>query len=282
MANDTRSENEYLSVIGLPDLDSQFNPMKTLDLTKGLHLLKECIQPDAAPEQAKEFLVNLTKCIAVTKQAVPVRNPRAGNESADLFRLHRHLTSEKASLANLTERTRDEDRLEREAWCHWSPSSADPVRGAWERLVTYQMPLQNSRADKAWGKVDLVGMSPEGLPVVVELKGDRSKDPVLKVMIQALAYGIAIQSAWPRLRPHWLKATSHLRSPLQLPKELVRCPLVCAAPDDYWTAALECLDLEARKDLGALATAFECQGFPTRFVKLQRLKQGLSAELFNL
>ena len=256
--------------------------LEQLDFNKGLHLLKKFIKKASAPEQAKEFLVNLTRCIDVTKGVVPKRRSRAGDGSDDLFCLHRHLLSQKASLTNPKTLTREEDRLEREAWCHWSPSSADPVLEAWERLITFQMPLQNHRKDKAWGKVDLVGMSSAGLPVVIELKGGSSKEPILRVLIQALAYGIAIQSVWPILRPHWLKVTSQLRLPRHLPEELKECPLVCAAPAEYWDASLEYLDQEARKDLRALVAAFKVQGFPARFVKLERLKQGLSGELFDL
>lgn len=252
------------------------NSPEQLDFTKGLHILKDDIQ------QTRDLLNNLDTAITATRDLAPKREPKSKKTDENLFRLQRDLLSQEASIANPIKLTRKEDRLEREAWCHWSSPSAVPVPGAWERLVTYQMPLRNSREDKAWGNVDLVGMSPEGLPVVVECKAGGSDDPILRVMIQALAYGIAIQSAWPKLRPHWLKATSHLRKPLQLPKELVVCPLVCAAPPEYWDAALGCLDQEARKDLGELVTAFGYQGFPTRFVKLHRLKPGLSAELFNL
>lgn len=253
------------------------NSPEQLDFTKGLHILKDDIR------QTRDLLNNLDTAITATRGKAPKRESKSEKLDENLFRLQRDLLSQEASLANPRKLTRKEDRLEREAWLLWR---SRPVDRAWERLVTFQMPLQNSREDKAWGKVDLVGMSLEGLPVVVELKAGGSRDPILQVMIQALAYGIAIQSSWPKLRPHWLKATSDLRSPLQLPEELVVCPLVCAAPPEYWDAAIkdlnQDLDQHALEDLRELVKAFDSQGFPTSFLKLSRPTQSLVAEVFEL
>lgn len=58
-------------------------------------------------------------------------------------------------------------------------------------IQTYQMPLQGTRNDARWGKIDLVGATAEALPAVIELKQEGATDTPLRMLAEGLAYGCA-------------------------------------------------------------------------------------------
>ncbi len=244
--------------------------MNHLDPNQGLHLLKKQIKQDYATEQAEFIRQNLEKLIVSTERAAPRR--QLGRKKADLYRLwSRNLDEEKRLLP--TRGGHSEAYLERAAWCRWYEAGGR-VLGSWERLVTFQMPLNNSLADEGWGKVDILGLSPDGLPVVVELKRAKSKDSLLAVMVQALAYGIALRVNWDQFRQHWQKALTRMGEPREVPESLGDCPLVCAAPEKYWQRALAerrgemWIDPDMRQKLRNLAVEFGKHRYPVSFVSL--------------
>jgi hypothetical protein len=66
-------------------------------------------------------------------------------------------------------------------------------------LLTPASAARSPRYDvKQWGEVDLVGRSPEGAPVVIELKGASSNEPPLRGIAEGVAYAIALRQAWRR------------------------------------------------------------------------------------
>jgi hypothetical protein len=48
--------------------------------------------------------------------------------------------------------------------------------------------LRDANADKRWGEINLLGRSPEGWPVIIELKGASSTEPPLRGIVEGVAF----------------------------------------------------------------------------------------------
>jgi hypothetical protein len=120
-------------------------------------------------------------------------------------------------------------------------------------IQTYQMPLQGTRKDRRWGKVDLVGATPDALPVVIELKQEQATDTPLRMLVEGLAYACAVRKAWNEsgLRAEWTDAMRENGFTQELPKTLVTVPL-------FRELVLKCND----------------HGFPIHFVQFDIVMAG--------
>ena len=135
-----------------------------------------------------------------------------------------------------------EDRWERSLWRMWRPSEkcmpATEFHPLSPRILTYQFPLAGEEDSAGWGEIDLVGVSPEGTPVVIEVKAEKSQDSPVAVVMEAVRYGVALREFWKRgvLRKEWCDALGVVGlAPKQpLPNDLRPLNLLCAAPDAYW------------------------------------------------
>lgn len=141
------------------------------------------------------------------------------------------------------------------------------------------MPLQGKRADKGWGKIDLIGATPEALPAVIELKQEGAKDTPLRMLAEALAYACAVRVAWQagRFRDEWMAAMSESGLPVEPPATLDRVPLLLLAPGDFWrrTIGTPGVRTKGKVPVGAWSAfrrlADECgvHGFPTHCVRFE-------------
>ena len=75
--------------------------------------------------------------------------------------------------------------------------------------MAFQVSLAAKRAAEGRGEIDLLGVAEDGLPVVIELKRGDSTEPPAALLVQAAAYGIALQRAWWFLRKEWLQKVRH-------------------------------------------------------------------------
>lgn len=178
-----------------------------------------------AKEQTEDILRNLENLIENTRCKAPVRTKD--------FCLTRR-TNPKL--------THEEDKWERAMYEKWGP-----LKGSGEyvptckRIQTYQYPLQASRKDRCWGKIDLLGIGPDFLPVPNELKKRKTNESPLRMLVEVAAYGFAIRKVWPNLRKHWIKAVHGFgASPSNFPETLddLKLTLVGVAPEEYWCRCL--------------------------------------------
>ena len=134
--------------------------------------------------------------------------------------------------------------LEKLIWMQWGYEAANK-RGqqffgdACRFIQTYQMPLQGTWGDKGWGKIDLLGVTHQGLPVVIELKPEKSNDPPLRMLAEGLAYACALRKAWntseSKFRDEW-QAAMRLRGISQsYSQKLTEIPVILLAPSEFWT-----------------------------------------------
>src|SRR5262249_42116412 len=155
--------------------------MRQIDRTVSLHAQGKVFQLKYLAHQADSLLEDIDDLIAATERAAPVRTKQP------------YVLTREAAGAPVNE----EARWERAIWADWHRSSASEfVPGVCSSIVSYQVMLRDTNSDKRWGEVDLLGRSPEGWPVVIELKGASSNEPPLRGIVEGVAYAIAIRKAW--------------------------------------------------------------------------------------
>jgi hypothetical protein len=136
---------------------------------------------------------------------------------------------------------RPEDRWERTIWRKFRPADGNQPKSSFHPLaptiLTYQLPIFGEGTRGGWEKIDLVGVSADSLPVVIELKGENANDSPLAVVLEAVRYGIAVRHLWEcGLREQWVEALTlgGITPVPELPRRLTGCHLICAAPGEYW------------------------------------------------
>jgi len=235
-----------------------------IDCTMSMHVLKNEFTKTYLAEQCEQLLDGLDRAIAATVECAPVRRNSGYFVERD----------------GGTPRAESTEALwERAMWAHFcDPLLSPAVPGAWYRLVTYQVPLRNTQDDDRWGSVDLLGVSHQGLPVVVELKrpGAHEVTPV-EMLVQAAAYALALRKAWTQgFGRQWYELVS-ARYGFHSPPAIGAAPvvhLVGAAPAEYWQNWLgdspkaRKVTVQDWSQVSALVTALGERGLPATFVEI--------------
>lgn len=248
----------------------------------GLHVLKDAwcqkaylgVQSRALAERGQ-----LSTAIAATFAAAPVRQQG--------FRLDR-------SVAEDIHESEQERRLESAMMRRWGVAGMWPVSRAWSRLVACQVPLYDQQQRQGWGYIDLLGVTADGLPVVVELKKapealtdgkTGATETPLRMMLEAAAYAIALRKNWEHFRPEWIARLRELDLPAQvitqIPLKLERVPLVAAAPASFWidwlpvTEKGRTVTRETWESFKTLLSEFEMENLPVSFVSISGHDQNI-------
>lgn len=230
--------------------------MNEMIATEGLHRLKAKLQKRFFAQQCAALASCLPQALAATEAEAPVRkNPYI----IDRNHARQTLAHPEANW---------EEALFRD-WKDERPDSSAP----WRRLLTYQVNLPDSRGDRDWGEIDLLGVSRGLLPVVIELKAPRSSQSPAQMLVQAAAYGVALRKAWVKgFRREWEERVPGKTPP---PDKLATCELVCAAPSEYWmewtggTPRARTVKADAWAALSTLREGLRKGGLPSVFVRLR-------------
>lgn len=244
--------------------------IRNLDCNQSLHLMGDLFQKTHLAVQCEQLIQGLDCAIEATRRAARIRrNPYV-------------LTRKPRSAVSGPEAT-----LEEAIWRRWhKKDSGRGVPGAWYRIISYQLMLRDTNENSGgWGEVDLVGVSYQGLPSVIEIKRHNAEDSPLRVLVQATAYAIAIQEAWEVLGAQWAK---HVKAAygfeLSPSKELATCALVCGAHQNYWdnwigeTAKAKRVVPQTWVSMIKLVGALAERGFPATFLRLEYSPDQTDAE----
>ena len=115
--------------------------------------------------------------------------------------------------------------------------------GGWMRLLDYEVPLKASNNDERLGKIDLLGATNRGRPVIIELKvsqknNSRGNTPLLALM-QGLRYAAVVQA-----NNRAIAAEARERYDIDVSDEP---PIVqIMAPEDWWRGWFEMADSTRR------------------------------------
>lgn len=130
------------------------------------------------------------------------------------------------------------------------------------RLVGFQVPVYDNVSRDGWDKIDLVGVDPGGEPVVIELKSLKASDKPLRVILEGVAYAIALQKVWPMFCEELASVMTEC-NPNQMPQHFHVCLL---APRNNWERWEENINNEdgARESLVRLIGRLGEHGFVLR------------------
>ena len=202
--------------------------MNDLDPSWGLHHLGQgsYFQLKYLTKQCDKIEQNLDQLIAFTKPPVRERE----------FRLKKIRAARMHSSSK-------ERRLEYKIWEFARVMTDGPILKEFcETIHSYQVPLRKHGAqtleNHGWKAVDLVGCDKNGLPAIIELKYDHgekkgsSNETPLRMIVEAAAYGIAINHMWEftKFKEEWVMEF-HPKDP---PAVLASIPLIGLAPLQYW------------------------------------------------
>jgi hypothetical protein len=258
-----------------PDADGRRKPrsMRPVDPNTSLHAQGGAFQLKYLAQQAKALLDSIDDLIAATERAAPVRTRQP-------YVLAREVAGTPVH---------EEARWERAIWSEWHNAPSEFVPNVCRSVVSYQVMLRDANTDKRWGEVDLLGRSPEGWPVVVELKGASSNEPPLRGIVEGVAYAIALRKAWtPCFGKQWCDACQNPRGR----PEWTAASTVFAAPTDYWERVTGQQGLAwqvpkaAWQSIARLLDAFSGRRLPVSLVRLDAVDpqtpRGISASLVNV
>jgi hypothetical protein len=195
---------------------------------KGLHEIQQPVSQLSFMESHCESIGNnLDVLIKVTYDKAPLQ--RAGKKQT--YELSRKPKPD-------IDESEEERLVEQAIWRQFSPPDG-PVflKNDCPRVVAYQTPLKNSAKDTSWGMVDLLGASPQGLPVVIELKKKGAADTPLRMLVEALAYALAVQKSWnqgTKLRGEWAARMSEFGPVQKNDTALLSVPIILLAPAAFW------------------------------------------------
>lgn len=208
--------------------------IKYIDPTKALNEIHESVRQLSFMKQHCEALIEqLDVKIRLTYEKAPSSRP--ARKTYDLGRLE-------GGVPSVRERY-----LERLIWTQWSyemvATRNSPFYGDICKFIqTYQLPLKEAKADDGWGMIDLVGVTANLMPVVIELKQEDSKENPLRMLMESLIYACVLKKAWNEgvLRTEWVAAMEdHGLSfadagGFKIPIEIEEIPIILLAPEQFW------------------------------------------------
>lgn len=253
-------------------------------VTKSLHELKDDLNQLGPMEvHCRRLLSVLDPVILNTEIAAPIR--LAGDHNVGWL-------DERPAPAIPAIGPFDENQLEVLLRRQFGPQPFDlpehyVLPYACRRIHARQIPLRDKRADAGWRAIDLIGVSEWFTPVIFELKDGDSDETILRMILEGVAYAIAVRKTWNAensgLREEWETGIMHGYRNQGLEISLPMCPhrlhtvrVVCIAPTEFWTSRI-CTENEDRtgtnhkvfpgdwRPLAQLARAFGERGFPVTF-----------------
>ena len=176
----------------------------------------------------------------------------------------------------------DERQLEQAIFKRFGPYAPRRDVSLWMQLVAYQVPLFNSPVKKnQWGWVDLLAVTSDLDPVVIELKHEQANDTPFRTLVECVANMIAVEMNWPRLRTE-VETLSALHGYASHSADRIVVPRgVLLAPSKYWQnwghngKFSHCADDATRAEFRSLRTDLRDAGYPTTLASVGVDKDGL-------
>ena len=153
--------------------------MTRIDGTKGLHQLQPAVGQLGFMRQHSECLLEVLDIELERTYAVAPKRQQT-------YKLNR----------NEEKTPKDRERLlEKSIWMQWR-AEAVVSHGQYccpsvcRHIQTFQMPLK-IQCRRILGEDRLLGVTMNGLPIVLELKKEDAEEPPLRILVEGLAYAVA-------------------------------------------------------------------------------------------
>lgn len=262
---------------------------RRVDSKIGFHRLKDVLKQKSYLESHCIDLVKdgiFDSLLKITQEDSP---KRSGKQKS--YRLTRGVTQE----ISLTKR---ESLWERAALVKFGRAGKQSeVSDCWDRLIAFQVPLFASEQKNGWGYVDLLGYSNDGTISIIELKKEstgQSPETPLRIVLEALAYAIALKTDWVGFRKQLVKHLEALDiSKAEIDKiprntNKVKIRLVGVAPASYWldwipvsSKGVHGLDVNTWRAFSKFLSKLRDNKFPVSFASLSgspEMPETLSAQ----
>jgi Holliday junction resolvase-like predicted endonuclease len=244
--------------------------INNIDPKLGLHRIKDSIQLKYMGRQCEQLLKCLDEAIAVTECFAPSGKKTYKLDGKTRPGLNKPIEIREKHWEEALWRFEENLRKENAAW---NENSA----WAWKKIISLQELLKTKQTRDGWGEIDLLAISEVGLPVVIELK-IKKNEYLLRALLEAAAYGIALKKVWPLINKQWEDAAKRLGIEVTPSLHLLSCPLAIIAPSDYWE---NCIGSAAQKRKSGqilpdawrpfhqLVSALAQRGLPATFLEIE-------------
>lgn len=236
----------------------------TIEPTRSLHVLRNARQKRLLlGDHCRALLGTLGASIQATREAVPRRPTRGKN-----FRIDSTSHAGRKGLVEMHEKS-GERIIEQRLYQAYGPTGELGSNDVWDRLVAFQVPLFDTRSRKGWGHIDLLGVTADGRPIIVELKREDSTETPLRAAVEGLVNAIAVEECWRELSAELRRMCERNQLGCQVAEIPMPITVVVLAPDGYWLrwhsrgALGRVVDAAARREFRHLRLAFAEAGYPT-------------------
>ena len=244
--------------------------------SSGFHVLKDkWNQRSYIHGHVSALVQELSEAIGATKKAAQVRSDAAHHFGIDIRR-----PRERHAFRDLETRT-DERGLEQRLYREYGPNADQLPSPVWEQLVAYQVPLFNTRRTReGWGHVDLLAVSADLQPVVIELKHEAADDTPLRTLLECVANMIGVEANWERIASE-VRSLSPLDGRFASQDLTTVAPVgVLLAPIEYWDnwapfgAFAHRISADTRRAFQELRGSLASAGYPTKLASVSRTGDG--------
>jgi hypothetical protein len=157
-----------------------------------------------------------------------------------------------------------------------------PKCDLWRGICARQVPLFDAAARAGWGEIDLLAVSIDGHPIVIELKlyKARNAEPPQRPLFEGTAYAVALKESWSSFWPEWDGLLSDIEFTDQAVCNSPRVDVVLLAPDAFWDHWLkQTFFMEAQKSYRCLVEEFANQGVNLEIAGIKLLEDGTPIEV---
>lgn len=235
-------------------------PFYGLTPASGLHFLKDkWNQVEYMGEQCSWLHDELELALEATRVLAPDR-PKRGKK----FQLSERLRQARPGNG-------EERQLEWDLFDKWGPRSngQDATPDFWQRIVSFQVPLYDNNLHDGWDKIDLVAVSGDGEPVIIELKKGGSQEKPLRPLLEATGYAVALKKVWPAFQRELQEMVDGIDLSIEVNPDPENFRLVILAPGEYWQwLANREIDATAWGQFKTLTENLGQSGFPVSFAQV--------------
>ena len=126
--------------------------------------------------------------------------------------------------------------MEQLLYLAYGPGGSLGATDVWGQLVAFQVPLHDQRVRNGWGHIDLMALTPEGFPVVIELKKHDAHDTPLRALVEGVANAVAVAENWPAMSREIREMCVRRHPGVFVAEAVSPVHTVVLAPEDYWTS----------------------------------------------
>ena len=231
----------------------------------GLHVLRnKWVQRSYVEEQSRALAGGVAAAIHATRLAAPRRPIRAKG-----FRIDPGTHGMRMGIDEINEAS-VERRMEQLLYLAYGPGGSFGATDVWGQLIAFQVPLYDQRVRNGWGHIDLMALTPEGCPVVIELKKHDAQDTPLRALVEGVANAVAVAENWPPMSREIREMCVRRHLDIFVAETAPPVHTVVLAPEDYWTSWQQRGSLGqavghgARESFRVLRHALAESGYPTR------------------